>query len=281
MSRSRTPQALRRLAADLTERYPGCRAQAEPASGGSWELRWTDGPSIPLVRTQAAAAAPDTDVELLRTHSPRAWALAAIRACLAGQIRPGTDGPALVWRLEEPLAATEDPDQAPEGERLGKMAEELLAQAQDTLLPHLFLAPVATDGAAHLLTPFQAKPGAESGPLVMSPAEHLTARYARGQDVREWRFRLRTLPVADLVAAAQADKDLDRAGRLAVLGLLDDMRQLWESTEAGAFASARDTGAPGGAASWAQIGAVLGISRQAAHERGTRRAQGTPARLSS
>lgn len=81
------------------------------------------------------------------------------------------------------------------------------------------------------------------------------------------------------MAAAQADADLDRVGRLAVLGLLEDMRRLWESTEAAAFAAARDTEAPGGQASWSQIGDVLGISRQGAQDRGKRRAHGRPSRL--
>src|SRR5699024_532456 len=152
------------------------------------------------------------------------------------------------------------------------------AQTDDTRLEHQVLDPVATEGVAHFLNPRQAKP--DTGVLTMSPAQHLTARYATGEDAYQWRMRLRTLPVEDLVAAAQADQELDRVGRLAVLGLLEQMRRLWGAPEAAAFAAARDAEAPGGQASWAQIGAVLGISRQGAHDRGRARETGTPTRLS-
>lgn len=278
MSRSRTPQKLRTLAADLSERYPGCRANAQHDSGKKWDFTWSNGPSVPQVKKAVATAAPEAEVRLSRSYSPRAYALAGIRACLAGQVGPHADGASLSWQVEDALAETDAPDQA-EDERLAAMADALMKETGDTRLEHQLLEPIAKQGVAHLLTPRQARPGTE-GPLTMSPAEHLTNRYARGEDAHQWRYRLRTLPIPDLVAAAQADPGLDRVGRLAVLGLLEEMRRLWEATEAAAFAAARDADAPGGQASWTQIGAVLGISRQAAHERGRSREAGTPARLS-
>lgn len=278
MSRSRTPQQLRALAADLSERYPGCRATAEHESGKKWDLTWSCGPSVPQVKKAVTKAAPEAEVRLLRSYNLRAHALAGIRACLAGQVDYYADGSSLAWQVEDSLAEIETPDQTGD-ERLSAMADALVQEAGDTRLEHQLLEPIATRGVAHLLTPRQARPGSE-GPLTMSPAQHLTARYARGEDAYQWRMRLRTLPVEDLVTAAQADPELDKVGRLAVLGLLEEMRRLWERTEAAAFAAARDPEAPGGQASWAQVGAVLGITRQAAHERGRSREAGTPARLS-
>jgi len=278
MSRSRTPQKLRALAADLSERYPGCRASAEHSSGKKWDLTWRDGPALNRVRALVDKAVPAADVTLSRSFSPRAVALAGIRACLAGQVDYYADGSSLAWQVEDSLAEIEAPDQT-DDERLAAMADALMKEAGDTRLEHQLLEPIAKNGAAHLLTPRQARPGGE-GPLTMSPAEHLTARYARGEDAYQWRMRLRTLPVENLVTAAQADQELDRVGRLAVLGLLEQMRRLWEATEAAAFAAARDADAPGGAASWTQIGAVLGITRQAAHERGRSREAAAPTRLS-
>lgn len=278
MSRSRTPQKLRALATDLETRYPGCRASAEHDSGRVWDFTWINGPSLPRVRELVSTAAPEAEVRLSRSYSPRAYALAGIRACLAGQVGPHADGTALSWQAEEALAEADTPDRA-EDERLAALADALLKEAGNTRLEHVLLEPMAKNGVAPLLTPRQARPGAE-GPLTMSPAEHLTDRYARGEDAHQWRYRLRTLPTPELLAAAQADTNLDRVGRLAVLGLLEEMRRLWEATEAAAFAAARDADAPGGQASWTQIGAVLGISRQAAHERGTARLAGTRYRMS-
>lgn len=278
MSRSRTPQKLRRLAADLSERYPGSRVNAQHDHGRNWDLTWSNGPSVPQVKKLVATAAPEAEVRLSRSHSMRAYALAGIRACLAGKVSYYADGASLSWQVEDALSETQTPDQT-DDERLAAMADALLAQTDDTRLEHQVLDPVATQGVAHLLTPRQARPDT-LGVLTMSPAQHLTARYATGEDAYQWRMRLRTLPVEDLVAAAQADQELDRVGRLAVLGLLEQMRRLWEATEAAAFAAARDAEAPGGQASWAQIGAVLGISRQGAHERGRAREAGTPTRLS-
>ena len=278
MSRSRTPQQLRRLAADLSERYPGCRANAQHDSGKKWDFTWSNGPSVPQVKKAVAKAAPEAEVRLLRSYALRAHVLAGIRACLDGQVGPYADGASLSWQVEDSLSEIENPDQT-DDERLAAMADALVKEAGDTRLEHQVLEPIAKQGVAHLLTPRQARPGSE-GPLTMSPAQHLTNRYARGEDAYQWRMRLRTLPVEDLVTAAQADPELDRVGRLAVLGLLEEMRRLWERTEASAFAAARNTDAPGGQASWAQVGAVLGITRQAAHERGRSRETGTPTRLS-
>lgn len=277
MSRSRTPQQLRALAADLSERYPRCRATAEHESGKKWDLTWSCGPSVPQVKKAVTEAAPEAEVRLLRSYNLRAHALTGIRACLAGQVDYYADRASLAWQVEDSLAEIENPDQTGD-ERLAAMADALMQEAGHTRLEHQMLEPIAQRGVAHLLTPRQARPRAE-GPLTMSPAEHLTARYAHGEDAYQWRTRLRTLPVEDLVTAAQADPELDKVGRLAVLGLLEDMRRLWERTEASAFAAARDTDAPGGQASWTQIGAVLGITRQAAHERGHRRATGGASRL--
>ena len=278
MSRSRTPQQLRRLAADLSERYPGCRANAQHDSGKRWDFTWSNGPSVPQVKKAVAKAAPEAEVRLLRSYALRAHVLAGIRACLDGQVGYYADGASLSWQVEDSLSEIEDPDQT-DDERLAAMADALMQEAGDTRLEHQLLEPLAKQGVAHLLTPRQARPDT-LGVLTMSPAQHLTARYATGEDAYQWRMRLRTLPVEDLVAAAQADEELDRVGRLAVLGLLEQMRRLWERTEAAAFAAARDAEAPGGQASWAQIGAVLGISRQGAHERGRAREAGTPTRLS-
>lgn len=278
MSRSRTPQQLRALAADLSERYPGCRANAQHDSGKKWDFTWSNGPSVPQVKKAVATAAPEAEVRLLRSYNMRAHALAGIRACLDGQVGYYADGASLSWQVEDALSEVENPDQT-EDERLAAMADALMKETGGTRLEHQLLEPIAKQGVAHLLAPRQARPGAE-GPLTMSPAEHLTNRYARGEDAHQWRMRLRTLPTPELVAAAQADEDLDKVGRLAVLGLLEEMRRLWERTEAAAFAAARDADAPGGQASWAQIGAVLGISRQGAHERGTARLAGTRYRIS-
>lgn len=278
MSRSRTPQQLRRLAADLSERYPGCRAGAQHDAGKRWDFTWSNGPSVPQVKKAVTEAAPEAEVRLLRSYALRAHALAGIRACLDGKVGYYDDAVSLSWQVEDSLSEVENPDQT-DDERLAAMADALMQEAGDTLLEHRLLEPIAKQGVAHLLTPRQSRPGSE-GPLTMSPAQHRTARYAHGEDAYQWRMRLRTLPVEDLVTAAQADPELDKVGRLAVLGLLEDMRRLWERTEAAAFAAARDADAPGGQASWAQVGAVLGITRQAAHERGRSREAAAPARLS-
>lgn len=281
MSRSRTPQALRALAHEMSAEY-GCRASAAPQGGGAWLLQWSDGPTAADVRARAAKAAPGAEVEVRRTYSPRAWTLAGLRACLAGELdRFGASGSQLARTAERALDQTEAPDRPGRGEALlAALADRHLERAGDGAAAYeeRLLEPLAKEGVACLLTPRQDRPDA-SDVLAMSPAQHLTARYARGQDAWAFSMRLRTLPAPDLVAAAQADPGLDRLGRLAVLGLLEEMRRWWEATEAQAFAAARDTGAPGGAASWAQIGAVLGISRQGAQDRGKRRTQGGPSRL--
>lgn len=208
--------------------------------------------------------------------------MAALGVCLDGEIdRFGATGSSLAAQARHRLAQTEAPERALPGQELvGALADRYLERAQDgvAVYEERLLGPLAAEGVAGLLTPRQANLDA-TDVLVMSPAQHLTAFYASGEDAWAWRMRLRTLPAPDLVAAAQADTDLDQVGRLAVLGLLEDMRRLWEETEAAAFAAARDTDAPGGAASWAQIGAVLGISRQGAHERGKRRTRGALSRL--
>lgn len=280
MSRSRAPQALRKLAADISDAY-GCRAGATHEGGGTWLMQWTDGPTELDMRARIETVAPGAEVDLRRSYSPRAWTLAALCACLTGQVdRFGIDGAQLAWTVEVDLREIEAPDRRRDGEHLvAALADRHLERTEDVVSSEeRLLEPLAKEGPAALLTPRQAKLDA-SDVLVMSPAQHLTARYARGEDAWAWRMRLRTLPVEDLVAAAQADPELDRVGRLAVLGLLEEMRRLWEATEAAAFAAARDIEAPGGQASWSQIGAVLGISRQGAHERGHRRAAGGPSRL--
>lgn len=281
MSRSRTPQQLRRLAADLERQYPECRISLEHDSGKKWDLNWKNGPSAGQVKKALARAAPEAEVRLLRSYSMRAWALAGLRACLGGHVDPYSDGrTALDWTVEDDLAHVEAPETTAAGEdRLAMMAEALLAHAEGTRRESELLAPLPRHGVSWLLEPRRAAPGT-AGPLTLSPAEHLTARYARGEDASQWRMRLRTLPVEELIDRARDDQDLDRVGRLAVLGLLEQMLRLWEAIEADAFAAARDAHAPGGTASWAQIGAVLGISRQAAHERGRSREAGTSSRMS-
>src|SRR5699024_728461 len=108
MSRSRTPQKLRALAADLSERYPGCRASAEHSSGKKWDLTWRDGPALNRVRALVDKAVPAADVTLSRSYSPRAVALAGIRACLAGQVDYYADGSYMAWQDVESLAAIAD-----------------------------------------------------------------------------------------------------------------------------------------------------------------------------
>lgn len=282
MSRSRTPQLLRGLAAETSDAY-GCRAGATHEGGGAWLMQWTDGPTELDMRARIAAVAPEVEVDLRRAYSPRAWTLAALRACLSGQVdRFGLDGVQLARQVEVELREIDAPDQPRDGEQLvAALAERHLDRVEEgaAVSEERLLQSLATEGPAALLTPRQAKLDA-SDVLTMSPAQHLTARYARGEDAWAWRMRLRTLAVSDLVAAASADEDLDRVGRLAVLGLLEEMRRLWEATEAAAFAAARDVEAPGGQASWSQIGDVLGISRQGAQDRGKRRAAGGSSRLS-
>jgi hypothetical protein len=281
MSRSRTPQALRKLANDISAAY-GCRASAEHEGGGTWLIQWANGPTQAQMRPRVAKAAPGAEMELRRTYSPRAWTLAALRLCLEGQVdRFGASGSSLALAAEQALTTTEAPDRAAEGEALlAALAERHLerTEAGAAIYEDRLLDALAKQGVAPLLTPRQGSLDA-GDVLVMSPAQHLTARYVTGEDAWAWRMRLRTLPVPGLVAAAQTDPDLDQVGRLAVLGLLEEMRKLWEATEAQAFAAARDASAPGGAASWGQIGAVLGISRQGAQDRGKRRAAGGPSRL--
>ncbi|MEU3020196.1 hypothetical protein ABZ635_22695 [Nocardiopsis sp. NPDC007018] len=281
MSRTRTPQALRKLAAEISDAYD-CRVNAEHEGGGSWLIQWTDGPTPTQMRTRAERAAPGATVELRRSHSPRAWTLAGLRATLAGDLdRFRASGAALAARAEHRLETTEAPDRTADGEELlDALAQRHLERTEGGTAAYeeLLLEPLAREGVAPLLIPRQGKFDG-TDPLIMSPAQHLTHHYARGEDAFAWTHRLRTLPAPDLVAAAQADADLDLVGRLAVLGLLEDMRRLWETTEAAAFAAAREATAPGGAASWTQIGAVLGISRQGAQDRGKRRAAGGPSRL--
>ncbi|MFI6579374.1 hypothetical protein ACIBFB_26625 [Nocardiopsis sp. NPDC050513] len=278
MARSRTPHALRALAARFRDRHPGCRMDADHEGGQTWILSWRDGPSLQRVEEAAAAAAPHAQVGAHRSYSPRAWALAAIEACLQGRTgpRPG-DGSALARQVEGALAQAEDPDHAGDARRAA-MAEALIRACEDPAYEDRLLAPVAKEGLAWLLTPYEA--ATTDAPLAMGPAEHLTARYARGADEGEWTHRLRALPAPVLVQRAGADPGLDRAGRLAVLGLLEEMRALWAATEGAAIAAARDAGAPGGRASWSQIGAALGgISKQGAQDRARRREKGGAVRL--
>ena len=280
MSRSRAPQILRKLAADISDAY-GCRAGATHEGGGTWLMQWSDGPTERGMRARIETVTSGVEVDLRRSYSPRAWTLAALRACLTGQVdRFGIDGIQLAWEVERDLRKIEAPDQPRDEERLvAALADRHLERTEDVVSSEeRLLEPLAKEGPAALLTPRQTKLD-NTDVLVMSPAQHLTARYARGEDAWAWRMRLRTLPVEDLVTAAQADEGLDKVGRLAVLGVLEEMRRLWERTEAAAFAAARDVEAPGGQASWSQIGDVLGISRQGAQDRGKRRATGGSSRL--
>ncbi|UOE22269.1 zeta toxin family protein (plasmid) [Thermobifida halotolerans] len=138
------------------------------------------------------------------------------------------------------------------------------------------------DRLVPILTPRQPKTDS-TDVLVMSPAEHLTHRYLatdlpprlmRGAEAA-WHHRLQALPARELLDRALADPDLDAADHLAVVGLLAQLRAEWEATEATALQRAHEAGA-----SWADIGAALGITRQSAHARARRRSTGTPTRLS-
>lgn len=279
---SRTPQALRKLARELSDTH-GCRVEATHESGRQWHLDWTDGPTEAEVRAQVEKVAPEAEVRPRRRYTPRAWVLSGLRALLAGETdRYISDGSHLAWAAELRLATSPTPARVgPDEERLDAMTNAHLARTPPGAAGYeeeLLLEPLLMHGVAPLLIPRQAKLDG-TDVLTMTPAEHLTARYARGEDAWSWTHRLRTLPAPDLVAAAQADADLDLVGRLAVLGLLEQMRRLWENTEAAAFAAARDAAAPGGAGSWPQIGAVLGITKQGAYDRARRRATGGPSRL--
>ncbi|MEY9210575.1 hypothetical protein ABH917_000021 [Thermobifida halotolerans] len=184
-------------------------------------------------------------------------------------------------RMDENIA---EPDQA-EG-RLAALATRLEQAAEQSGLPawdeRAVCDLVGERGVSWLLTPRQPKTDS-TDVLVMSPAEHLTHRYLatdlpprlmRGAEAA-WHHRLQALPARELLDRALADPDLDAADHLAVVGLLAQLRAEWEATEATALQRAHEAGA-----SWADIGAALGITRQSAHARARRRSTGTPTRLS-
>ncbi|WP_116247709.1 hypothetical protein [Nocardiopsis sp. FIRDI 009] len=279
MSRSRTPHKIRGLMAELADRYPGSRCRAEHDSGTRWQATWIDGPSVDRMRAEVARALPDVELHTIRTYTARSFAQAAVVMAVEGEFGPSIRG-GLEQRAEQHLASLDNPHQDHATPRVAALADALIEHIpdHDRGREHTLLTPVAKEGLAWLLAPYD--PAKADAPLVMSPAEHLTARYATGADDTEWRFRLRTLPAPVLVERASADTELDRVGRLAVLGLLDQMRRLWAATEGAAIAAARDAEAPGGRASWSQIGAALGgISKQGAQDRARRREKGGAVRL--
>ncbi|MFD3685458.1 hypothetical protein ACFWTE_11635 [Nocardiopsis sp. NPDC058631] len=275
MSRS---HALRRLAADLSTEHPGCRAHAEyDTSYREWTLAWTDGPTDDTVRERLPVG---EAIDLRRSYTHRALAVAAIELSLSGDL--GKVGRRDRWTLQNALtvhlAARTDPH-ATDG-RTGALADALLDHLGQQHPDPSEIAAAARGGVAHLLRQPSADAAGEGDgdPLVMGPAEYLTSRYAKGQAALDWRDRLATAPAAELVAelvAATADEHLDAAGHLAVLALLGQMRADLDRLEDAALTRAHAAGA-----SWARIGAVLGITKQSAHTRAKRRASGRPTRSS-
>ncbi|WP_174546322.1 hypothetical protein [Nocardiopsis dassonvillei] len=107
----------------------------------------------------------------------------------------------------------------------------------DTLLEHLGQRPDVRIGLSRLLCQSKADGSDMSeDPLVMSLVEHLTSRYVRGQAAMDWTYRLLTAPAADL--ARLEDAVLSRAHAAG--------------------------------ASWAKIGATVGITKQSARYVGRR-----------
>jgi len=271
MSRS---HAFRRLAAALDAEHPGCRANAEyDTSRREWTLTWTDGPTVDAVRARLPAG---EQVDFRRNHRPHTHAVAAIELSLSGGLVKIASYD--WWSLQDALAVhlggRTDPHTT--GGRTGALADALLEHLGQEYPDASEIAAAARGGVAHLLR--QPSTDGDSGaedPLVMSPAEYLTSRYARGQAALDWRARLATVPAAELVAAATTDEHLDAAGHLAVLALLGQMRADLERLEDAALTRAHAAGA-----SWARIGAVLGITKQSAHSRAKRRASGRPTRSS-
>lgn len=237
------------------------------SEGWSWE--WRDGPS-PARVAQELGETGAARVRLARRPSPRAAALAVI-----GEALGGTD-------LETHLAG-EDTTIAPDA-RTDALAQALAASApsygaDDALLLRRHLH--QQGGPATLLHPYTGTHGPdETDPLAMTAVEHLTARYALpvlGHDTYDaWRRHLHLAPDAPgLARAALADAEADRATRLAAVAMLGDLRAEMEALEDAAMTAATEAGA-----SYTDLGRAMGVARQVAHRRHSRRAGGHPARLS-
>ncbi|OLT26588.1 hypothetical protein BJF83_20715 [Nocardiopsis sp. CNR-923] len=272
MSRSQT---LRRLAAALAAEHPGCHAQATyDAAERDWTLSWIDGPTTASVRERLPA---DGRAHLRRHHGRRALAVCAVALSLAGRLEGigRYDRWALEDTLREHLDQIADPQAA--GGRTGALADALLADLPERVEAADIVVAVIDRGLARLLR--QSSTDATSGgqdPLAMSPAEYLTSRYAEpGRSFLDWSARLTTAPPTALVAAALDDERLDADGHLAVVALLGQMRAEQERLEDRVLAGAHAAGA-----SWARIGAAMGITKQSAHARASRRSTGRPTRAS-
>ncbi|MFI6579342.1 hypothetical protein ACIBFB_26465 [Nocardiopsis sp. NPDC050513] len=273
MSRSQT---LRRLAATLAAEHPGCHAQATyDAADRGWTLSWVDGPTTASVRERLPA---DERVDLRRHHGRRALAVAAVALSLSGGLARYDRYDR--WGLEDAVTDHLTPITDPHttGGRTGALADALLEHLAERVEAADIAKTVHERGVARLLRQPNADSDAvgEEDPLVMGPAEYLTSRYATGQAALDWSARLVTAPAAELVAAALEDERLDTGGHLAVVTLLRQMRAEQERLEDRALAAAHAAGA-----SWARIGAAMGITRQSAHARASRRATGRPTRSSA
>lgn len=260
MNRDRARQ-VRALVRDLSRRV-GTEIRAT-YDAGTWRLEWSDGPTPQMVTADLAKT--DVEITIHRSLSARAVALGAIRLAAAGgfarQRRPPVD------QVEATLDDVDRPELAAD-DREEHLVERLLAEAADRPGPlqSRVCELVAERGLGWLVT--------TAG--VATPLEILTARYATGAAAVAWRERAESMPVRAAAEAALADSTIDAAGALATLSLLKMLRAEQERAEAQAAAAARQTGA-----TWTQIGAALGITKQSAAKWAANRTAKVPSRASA
>lgn len=272
MSR-RAAQQLRRAVYALQAEYEKSEIDATYDSRRRrWEVAWSDGPTPATVRARLTKAAPELSLDLLRSYSYRAYAVAAVELAMIGTVSPSRrywGWGALRDTMDDHLADRVNPAEA--HGRIGALADALVAVCDGPYPdPEAIAEPLTQRGLSWLLTPRQSNPDT-SGGVVMTPIEHLTNRYAdTGQLTADqslaWQWRLHPAPARALVTAALTDEELDLDGRLAVLALLGELRAEQKHLEDQALTAAHEAGA-----SWRAIGTALGISGQAAHERAGKR----------
>lgn len=262
MSRDRARQ-VRAVVRDLSTRA-GTEIRAS-FEAGTWRLEWSDGPTPRGVMSDLATADLAAEITIHRSLSARAVALGAIRLAAVGGFAP-TSRRRPADQVEAALDDVEHPELAAD-DREEYLAERLLAEAEvaDRSGPaqSLVCELLAERGLGWLVT--------TAG--VATPLEVLTARYATGPGAVAWRERAEPMPVRVAVEAALADSTIDTPAALATLGLLKVLRAEQERAEAHAAAAARRTGA-----TWTQIGAALGITKQSAAKWAANRTGGVSSR---
>ncbi|MGE7438482.1 MULTISPECIES: hypothetical protein [Kitasatospora] len=243
---------LRRLAERLGTRHRTPIETWFDSERRRWTLRWYDGPSVAVIKTELARVTPATSQVLVRRDlTTRALALAAIRETRAGAMRRRVGSWGQRYHLEQVVGDRPHPERAADP-REEAMLERLLAEA--TTGDGQWAVPdesrafdlIARDGIAWLLPSHRLTAPGEPAGLALDPLELLTARYAQGVHRTAWETALTTMPLRAAITAAQADPDPDPDTARAALALLPTLRdQLTvelDTVQAALTRAATDTG---------------------------------------